>query len=496
LRLPSAWPDGIDASRRIHLLRWWSELWRLLATASPIVLIGLLNMAMSILDVVMLGRYDAEGLAAAVIVSDLYSIVFNFSAGFAGVVTPRVAAAIGARVRWHVCTIVRRTMLLVLVLGVLGAATVFFSARILEGLGVRHAEAAGAYAAFMAGTYLFMLLFALVRAVLSAMGRPRFALLAIAAALPVKVAANLALIFGAWGAPELGVAGAGLASLVVAALMGGSLTVYLFASPSFAEFNDPEEDPLDLLQLWQLARSGLLMGLVAVSETGVFLASTIVVGLFAPHDLIVHALAFRLMALGYLFVVGIGQAVTIRMAYLHGRAARNLEVHAKRAIASCGLALAAAVLGLLVVGAAPLGRLLASTVATDAELADLAHRIAALLHIAGPALAAMIPAHTITALLRARDNVVVPTGFTVASYWGIALTAMLLFAARGEGAEGVWLSLLLGSVVASTSFCAYLWTLQGRCCCARCRTDRQSLQLDRAQRLANGYLGLAASGRS
>jgi Na+-driven multidrug efflux pump len=84
LRLPVRRWGGIGSGRRIQLLRCWTELTRLLATASPIVLIGLLNMAMSVVDAVMLGRYDAEGFAAAVVVSDLHSIVFNFSAGFAG----------------------------------------------------------------------------------------------------------------------------------------------------------------------------------------------------------------------------------------------------------------------------------------------------------------------------------------------------------------------------------------------------------------------------
>ena len=420
-------------------------------TASPIVVIGLLNMAMSVVDIAMLGRYDPEGLAAALMVSDLYSIVFNFSAGFAGVATQQVAAAIGARVRWQVCTIVRRTLLLVLFLGALGAGIIFFSGLILEQLGIGHSGIARGYATFMAGTYVFMLLFALVRAVLSAMGRPGLAVLAIVAAVPLKAATNYAFIFGAWGAPELGVAGAGLASLVVAVFMGGSLTLYMLASPSFAAFEDPEPVPFDLLALWRIARSGILMGLVAVSETGVFLASTIVVGLFAPSELIVHALTFRLVAICYLFVVGIGQAVTIRMAFLHARGAGNLEVHAKRAILSCSLALVAFV---LVVGAAPLGQLLASTVETGSGLAD---RVANMLRIAGPTLAAVIPAHMITALLRAREDVVVPTGLTMTSYWGIALSAMLLHAAAGHGAQGVWLSLLLGAFASSVCSSAYLW---------------------------------------
>jgi Na+-driven multidrug efflux pump len=68
----------------------------------------------------------------------------------------------------------------------------------------------------------------------------------------------------------------------------------------------------------------------------------------------------------------------------------------------------------------------------------------------------MIPAHMITALLRARDDVAVPTGFTMASYWGVALTAMLLFATAGHGARGVWLALLLGASLSSLCFAAYV----------------------------------------
>jgi MATE family multidrug resistance protein len=449
-------PDAlaINPSGLVPFLRWRNEMARVLLTASPIVVIGLLNMAMSIVDIAMLGRYDPEGLAAALIVSDLYSIVFNFSAGFAGVATQQVAAAIGARVRWQVCTIIKRTLVLVMLLGVLGAGIIFFSGRILEQLGIGHSGIAGNYAAFLSGTYVFMLLFALVRAVFSALGRPGLAVLAIVAAVPLKAATNYAFIFGAWGAPELGVAGAGLASLVVALLMGGSLTLYMFASPSFAAFEDPEPVPFDLLALCRIAQSGTLMGLVAVSETGAFLASTIVVGLFAPGELVVHGLTFRLVAICYLFVVGIGQAVTIRMAFLHARGAGNLELHAKRAALSCTLALVALVLVVLVLGAAPLGRLLASMVETDAGLAD---RVANVLRIAGPTLAAVIPAHMITALLRARNDVVVPTGLIMTSYWGIALSAMLLHAAAGHGAQGVWLSLLLGASASSICSSAYLW---------------------------------------
>jgi MATE family multidrug resistance protein len=446
------WP----AQTRVRL--WRGELGTLLAAASPIVLIGILGMAMSIADVVMLGRFDPEGLATTVVVSDLYSIIFNFSAGFAGVVTPQVATALGARVRWQVCTIVRRTLLLVLMLGIAGATLILCSSWLLAAAGVQQSATGGAYAACMAGTYLFMVLFALVRAVLSAMGRPGAAMLAISAALPVKICANYIFISGAWGMPALGATGAGLASFLVAVLMGGSLLSYLWFSKSFAEFDYLPEDAFEMPSTFVipgarvLAASGALLGLTAVAETGVFLASTIVVGMFAASDLIAHALAFRALATGYLLIAAIGQAVTMRVAYLAARSARGLERHAVQAIVCFGLALIAVILLVMVAAAAPLGRFLASTIDGGGHLAA---PTADLLRIAGLTLAALVPAHMITALLRARQRVGIPTGVLLVCYWGLALGGMLLACKAGFGAWGTWTSLLLGAVASSLVFAVY-----------------------------------------
>jgi len=200
-QLIAPWTGAVRMRDHLPLLRWAREIRSLFETASPIVLIGLLNMAMSIMDVAMLCRHDPEGLAAAVIISDLYSIFFNFSAGFANMVAPQVATALGAGFRWQVCGIVKRAMALVLSLGAIGTAIILLSPDILEAAGFHKVEPASDYASFMAGTYIFMVLFALARSVLSAMGRPGPALLAIVVALPIKAAANYAFIWGAWGAP-------------------------------------------------------------------------------------------------------------------------------------------------------------------------------------------------------------------------------------------------------------------------------------------------------
>ena len=146
------------SAARLMVMRIVSETGRLASAASPIAIIGILQMMLALTDLVMVGRSDPDGLASIVVVSDFYSIVFNFTAGFAGVVAPFVAAAIGARVHWRVCTIVHRILILVCLLALIGTLVIYNAPAALGWFGVvlRDPAATATYGSFMAGTYAFM----------------------------------------------------------------------------------------------------------------------------------------------------------------------------------------------------------------------------------------------------------------------------------------------------------------------------------------------------
>ena len=317
---------------RLRVLRLAREVRQLVGIASPIAAIGVMNLALSLTDVVMIGRLDPAGLGPVVVVSDLYSVLFNFTVGFSAVVAPAAAAAIGAGVSWRVCTIVQQVMLLVCLVASAAATAVWFTPALLRAAGLRldAPDTTQAYAHYMAGAFVLLVLFALARHVLSAMGRSRFAVFAIAAAVPVNAVLNRVFMAGAFGFEGMGAAGAGLASFVVALGLGGSATAYLYLSPAIDGYRAPPrtERILAPRELLQLARLAALTGLGAIAETGVFLASTTVVGVIAPGMLIAHTLAFRAMGACYLLLAGIGQATTIRVAYFFGRAAPRLEAFA------------------------------------------------------------------------------------------------------------------------------------------------------------------------
>ena len=98
------------SAAQIRRLRVRGEAGHTLAAASPIALIGLMNLGLSMTDMIMFGRHDLSGFAAIVVVSDVYSIVLNFTVGFAAIVASRTAAGLGARAPQQVATILRRSV--------------------------------------------------------------------------------------------------------------------------------------------------------------------------------------------------------------------------------------------------------------------------------------------------------------------------------------------------------------------------------------------------
>jgi MATE family multidrug resistance protein len=440
----------LPRTARLHVLRARVEGGYLVAAASPVALLGLLNMALGLTDMVMVGRLDPRGLAAIVVIGDLYSIVFNFTAGFAGLVAPFAANAIGARVAWQVCTIVQRIVVLVTALALLGMVLIWNAAAILEAAGVRldQPQITRDYARYMAGAYAFTVLFAFGRHALGAVARSRFAIGAIILALPLNVLANHVFMRGAFGWPGMGVAGAGLASLVVAIGMGGSVMAFLFLSPSFDRYRAPVMPPVFVLaELLGLVRPAVLMGLAAIAETGPFLGATILVGAVAADDLMAHGLAFRAMAVCYLLLAGLGQAVTLRIAFLRGRSAFRREAHALRVTAALGLALIAAILALFGLNS----EAVAWAAARGVGSADpgLVSDTVALLPLTGLALAAAVPAHLVCAVLRARGQALDALAVFAMGHGGVGMLTMIVFATAGYGATGVWSGLALGAAVGS-----------------------------------------------
>lgn len=193
------------------------------ALALPLAGSQLAAFAVHMTDVIMMGWYGLDELAALVLGSGYWFIIFILLAGFGFAVMPLVSKAAGE----GDTTMVRRSTRMAIWLSVMAAVVVYplfaFSGRVLVALG-QQPEIAALARPYLAVTGIEMLpalIVSVFRSYFSALERTRIVLIGTVAAVGVNFVLNYAFIFGNFGAPEMGIVGAGLASVLTNLILVG-----------------------------------------------------------------------------------------------------------------------------------------------------------------------------------------------------------------------------------------------------------------------------------
>ncbi len=173
-----------------------------------------------------------------------------------------------------------------------------------------------------------MLLSSVLRNYVSALGSPVFATAISALGIPINALANYAFIFGNFGAPELGLTGAAVATIITALLMLAAYVIIILLNPAMARYRvfyrfwRP-----DWQRFWLIVRIGTPIALTVMAEAGVFSAAAFLMGRIGAAELAGHIVALNIAALAFQVPFGVGQAATIRVGYFYG--ARDSEGIAK-----------------------------------------------------------------------------------------------------------------------------------------------------------------------
>ena len=181
----------------------------LIRTALPIAAVGLVNLAMTITDAVMMAGLDPRALASGAIVGDIYSIFVQFAAGALSAYTPRIAAAFADRDNRLAGMIAGEGVRASIVLGFAGAICIASIPAALGAAGMHLPlpQATQTYAHFMAGTFGFMVIVILARNAFPALDRGSLPVYVLSAAVPLNALFNALLMYGWLGFPERGLAG-------------------------------------------------------------------------------------------------------------------------------------------------------------------------------------------------------------------------------------------------------------------------------------------------
>jgi len=211
--------------------KWFSveEFRKLSKIASPLILVSLVTMSISITDVIVIGKLGTVELAAGAAASDFYSIFFYLAAGVIAAISPLIAQARGKQQFRGIKSITIPGLLAGLITGIPASIAVYHGSYFLGLIGVHHeiVTAAAPYSHMMAIAIFSMLGVMAMHHFLSAHGNTKIILYITAVALPISALGNYALLYGNLGFPELGLAGAGIATVITGFLMFLSMVAYV-----------------------------------------------------------------------------------------------------------------------------------------------------------------------------------------------------------------------------------------------------------------------------
>ncbi len=423
----------------------------------PLIASNLAQFAIHMTDTIMLGWYDVTALAAVTIASTMFFVLFIVGAGFGFAVTPLVAAAAEADDIQTARRATRMAVWLSVFYGLVVSIPFIFSERIMLAIGQEPVVAAAAqdYLHIAVLGMLPALIVMAFKSFLAGLEHTAIILWSTILAALVNVVVNYLLIFGNFGAPELGLRGAAIASVLVQVANVIVLVVYILRRlPAFEIFrNALRPDPEVMARVFRL---GVPIGLTSLAEGGLFAASAVMMGWIGALELAAHGIAIQWASIMFMVHIGLSQAATIRA----GRALGRRDEPGLRRGGLTAIALSGGFVVFTVIIFLTLPEVLVSAfIDPDEPQRDALLRIGVAL-VAVAALFQAVDALQVMALglLRGVQDTAVPMVMAVVSYWIIGLPCSYVLAfTLGMGPVGLWLGLVVGLTVAGVLMSWRFW---------------------------------------
>ncbi len=444
----------IPAGRHHAFLAEARELLRL---AVPMAATQLAQMVILATDTVMLGHFSKEALAAGALGNTVYFLIWLLGNGLPMAVSPVIAHAQGkhsaaakARDQREVRIVVRMGLWSVALVSLPLLAALILTRPILLFFQQEPRLAADA-AIFMSGLAWGLpcaMAFQVLRSFSTALSRAVPPLVVMGIAILWNAGFDYALIFGHFGAPRLGLYGAGIAS--------ASSNIFSFVAMLAICLGMPALKRYHILHRWwrphwasfaELFRLGLPIGITMVFEVALFNGAALLMGTFGLASLAAHQIAITIPSLTFMIPLGIGLAATVRVGLAAGAgdriAARRAGFTAiiMGACFMCGTAL------ILLLWPREIAGLWLPDTPENREVLALA---VSFLHVA--AAFQLMDGMQVTAAmsLRGLKDTRGPMWLAGASYWlaGAPMCAILGLFTPLKG-FGVWLGLAFGLLVAA-----------------------------------------------
>lgn len=305
---------------RLRAIR--EELKPMTSLALPVVMAELGWMGMTVVDTMMVGRLNAAAIGAVSFGALWINVLSFFGLGMLLGLDTLISQSFGAK-NLRQCNhyLVQGLWIAVLLcppLMLLAMAAIPFAHR--WGVDAAIVNASTPYTEALLWSIPPMLFYVVFRRYLQSMNFVAPVMFALVSANLVNVLVNWLLIFGNWGMPTLGVAGAGWATTLSRIYMGGVLLAFILYKESAASTG--------LFQTalrvdWPIVRRLLALGfpvaLQICAEYGVFAVATALIAKLDAIALAAHQIVLNVASVSFMVPLGVSSAGAVRVGQAVGR---------------------------------------------------------------------------------------------------------------------------------------------------------------------------------
>lgn len=429
---------------------------RTLALALPVTAGNLGQMLLGFSDSLMVGRLGVVPLAASAFSLGVFNVLYVMGIGLVAGVAVLSAQAQGGHLPREAGESLRHGLLISVAASLLMIAVLTLVQPFLGRLGeppevVRQARP---FLTIIGWSLLPALVWQCLKQYCEGLLHPSLPMFAMLGAVVLNVLASWVLIYGRCGAPALGLAGAGWATLGTRVILVAVTAGSILASPRLRPAL-PERwlAGLSARRWWALLAVGGPVSLQLLLEVGTFTFAAVMMGWLGTASLAAHQIAISYAAMTFMFPLGIASAVAVRVGQAVGAGNRRQA----RVIGLGGIGLALGVMSLFTVVYPLVGGPLAAAFVRDGPTARLAGR---LLLVAG--VFQIFDGTQVVSMgaLRGLPDMRVPTLLAFASYWLVALPAAYFIGiVGGQGPLGIWWGLAAGLAFAAATLLARFLTL-------------------------------------
>lgn len=409
-----------------------------LSLAFPVMVGQVGHIMVTVADTMMVGRVGVIPLAAATFASTFFNVLMIFGIGVSFAITPLVAAT-DPQNQFKLMRYLQNGVVLNMILAVILALLGLVAAQFLDLFGQETAVAmmAKPYLLIMSVSLIPLMYFQSYRQYAEGLSDTFNPMWVSVFANLLNVFLNYLLIYGAFGFPELGLIGAGYATLISRVVM--AILMHLSIRGKLYGFN--WEIATQVME--RMLKIGVPSGMQYVFEIGAFAIAAVMIGWISAAAQAAHQIAVSMAALTYMAASGLGTAGTIRVGNQMGlKNLHNLKMAGYSVMFSVILFMTCT--GVIFVF---FRHELVAFYIKDAEVQAIAAAlliIAAAFQISDGMQAAGL------GILRGLTDVKIPTIVTFISYWLVAIPlGYVLGFVFGLGVFGVWYGLLSGLTLAA-----------------------------------------------